>query len=221
MKNMGRQREFYCFKTCDSFVRYGYERQVSNSHHIIFSQRFFTLFNTETGTKRYQDHRAYVAKRKAKCRGYKRHILMTFSTGPSFIMLGLLGLKPRLVWLPNQTVDLMDCKPAEMAHPQDVDGFSGRSFIQQCFKCLCRFRVAAVRQRVASRLDSWGLEDGPEVLPKNPMDSLQIAGIQDGDHLTVAQPAKVKGARHAFAMWCCGDGMVTWGNPASWLTDRS
>ena len=55
----------------------------------------------------------------------------------------------------------------------------------------------------------------------DPIKSLHAAGIQDGDHLTVAQPAKVKGARHAFAMWCCGDGMVTWGNPASWLTDRS
>lgn len=46
-----------------------------------------------------------------------------------------------------------------------------------------------------------------------PMDSWQIAGIQDGDHLTVAQPAK-RSTNDAFAMWCWADGMVTWGNLA-------
>lgn len=57
MKNMGRQREFYCFKTCDSFVRYDYERQVSNSHHIIFSQRYFTTLKPELKDIRTIGHR--------------------------------------------------------------------------------------------------------------------------------------------------------------------
>ena len=49
----------------------------------------------------------------------------------------------------------------------------------------------------------------------NSLQTADTAGIQDGDHLSVvAQPAKVQGAQHAFAMWCCGgDVVVTWGDP--------
>jgi len=49
----------------------------------------------------------------------------------------------------------------------------------------------------------------------NLMDSLQAAGVHDGQRLTaVAQQAKVAASRRAFALWCCGgDQIVTWGNP--------
>lgn len=51
----------------------------------------------------------------------------------------------------------------------------------------------------------------------NPADSLQAAGIQDGEHLTaVAQDGKLIAANKAFALWCCGgNSVVTWGNPHS------
>jgi hypothetical protein len=47
-----------------------------------------------------------------------------------------------------------------------------------------------------------------------PMDSLQAAGIQDGEHLTgLAQRAKIAATRQAIAAWCCGgDRIVTWGS---------
>eukprot|EP00435_Cladocopium_sp_Y103_P045930 s1425_g13.t1 len=47
----------------------------------------------------------------------------------------------------------------------------------------------------------------------NPMDSLQAAGLQDGDHLTaIAIPAKVAATEGAIALWCCGGNrVVTWG----------
>eukprot|EP00435_Cladocopium_sp_Y103_P029805 s1570_g7.t1 len=49
----------------------------------------------------------------------------------------------------------------------------------------------------------------------NPTDSLQAAGIQEGEHLTaVVQQAKVASTAGAFAVWCCGgDRIVTWGHP--------
>ena len=49
----------------------------------------------------------------------------------------------------------------------------------------------------------------------NPLDSLQAAGIQEGEHLTaLAQRAKIASTGGAFAVWCCGgDKIVTWGSP--------
>ena len=49
----------------------------------------------------------------------------------------------------------------------------------------------------------------------NPEDSLQAAGVQDGEHLTaVVQQPQVATSRTAFALWCCGcNGVVTWGHP--------
>jgi hypothetical protein len=49
----------------------------------------------------------------------------------------------------------------------------------------------------------------------NLADSLQTAGVQDGEHLTaVVQEAKVAATDSAFAMWCCGGNrLVTWGHP--------
>eukprot|EP00435_Cladocopium_sp_Y103_P041643 s1343_g11.t1 len=49
----------------------------------------------------------------------------------------------------------------------------------------------------------------------SPGDSLQAAGVQDGDHLTaVAQQVEVAACRGAFALWCHGgNGVVTWGDP--------
>eukprot|EP00435_Cladocopium_sp_Y103_P044255 s149_g12.t1 len=45
--------------------------------------------------------------------------------------------------------------------------------------------------------------------------SLQAAGLQEGEHLTAtAQQAKMAATPGAFAMWCCGcDRIVTWGDP--------
>ena len=49
----------------------------------------------------------------------------------------------------------------------------------------------------------------------NPKDSLQAAGIQEGEHLTAfVQQAKIAATGGAFAAWCCGgDRIVTWGYP--------
>ena len=49
----------------------------------------------------------------------------------------------------------------------------------------------------------------------DPQESVQAAGIQDGDTLTaIAQTAKIAAAPQAFALWCVGgDRIVTWGNP--------
>ena len=49
----------------------------------------------------------------------------------------------------------------------------------------------------------------------NPKDSLQTAGLQDGEHITaVAQRASLSATTEAFALWCCGgNSVVTWGNP--------
>ena len=49
----------------------------------------------------------------------------------------------------------------------------------------------------------------------NPEDSLQAAGVQDGEHITaVAQRANLAATTEAFALWCCGGSrVVTWGNP--------
>ena len=50
----------------------------------------------------------------------------------------------------------------------------------------------------------------------NPMESLQVAGIEEGEHLTaVVQQPKVAATSAAFAVWCCGgDRIVTWGDPS-------
>eukprot|EP00435_Cladocopium_sp_Y103_P028893 s3552_g7.t1 len=47
----------------------------------------------------------------------------------------------------------------------------------------------------------------------DPMESLQTAGLQEGDHLTaIAIPAKVAATNGAIALWCCGGNrVVTWG----------
>ena len=49
----------------------------------------------------------------------------------------------------------------------------------------------------------------------DPMESLQSAGVEEGDHLTVvAQQPKVAATGAAFAVWFCGgDRIVTWGDP--------
>ena len=49
------------------------------------------------------------------------------------------------------------------------------------------------------------------------MQSLQAAGLQEGDHLTaIVQRDKMAATRAAFAIWCCGgDRIVTWGDPDS------
>ena len=49
----------------------------------------------------------------------------------------------------------------------------------------------------------------------NPEDSLQAAGVQDGEHITaVAQRASLSATTQAFALWCSGSNrVVTWGSP--------
>ena len=56
--------------------------------------------------------------------------------------------------------------------------------------------------------------------------SLESAGLQDGDHLTaVAQRPKLTATQKAFALWCPGDsGIFTWGDPdwrGDWGVDSS
>ena len=46
----------------------------------------------------------------------------------------------------------------------------------------------------------------------DPTESLQSAGIQDGDHISaIALQAKVAATQKAFA-WFCGDEIITWGD---------
>ena len=49
----------------------------------------------------------------------------------------------------------------------------------------------------------------------NPEDSLQAAGVQDGENITaVAQRASLSATTQAFALWCSGSNrVVTWGSP--------
>jgi hypothetical protein len=49
----------------------------------------------------------------------------------------------------------------------------------------------------------------------DPGESLQAAGLQDGDQLTaIAIPAKVAATDQAIALWCCGGHrVVNWGKP--------
>ena len=49
----------------------------------------------------------------------------------------------------------------------------------------------------------------------DPVESLQAAGLQEGDHLTaIAMPVKVAETVRAIALWCCGcNRVVTWGGP--------
>ena len=56
----------------------------------------------------------------------------------------------------------------------------------------------------------------------DPMQTLQAAGLQDGDQLTaIVGRAKLASNRQAFAAWCCGgDGVVTWGH-RDWGGDSS
>ena len=48
----------------------------------------------------------------------------------------------------------------------------------------------------------------------DPEESLQAAGVQDGEHLTaVAQRTILAASPAAFALWCCGDDqIVAWGD---------
>ena len=48
----------------------------------------------------------------------------------------------------------------------------------------------------------------------DPAESLQAAGLKEGDHLTaIAIPVKVAASPEAIALWCCGGNRVlTWGN---------
>ena len=51
----------------------------------------------------------------------------------------------------------------------------------------------------------------------NPSESLEAAGLQDGDQLTavVVEP-KLAATQTAFALWCCGgDRVLAWGDPGS------
>eukprot|EP00435_Cladocopium_sp_Y103_P035419 s149_g9.t1 len=50
----------------------------------------------------------------------------------------------------------------------------------------------------------------------DPLESLEAAGLQDGEEITaVACPPKLAATARAFAMWCLGgDGIVTWGDPS-------
>ena len=56
----------------------------------------------------------------------------------------------------------------------------------------------------------------------NLTDSLQTAGVQDGDYLmAVVQPAKIAASDSVFALWCGGGNqVVTWGDPR-WGADCS
>ena len=49
----------------------------------------------------------------------------------------------------------------------------------------------------------------------DPLESLQAAGLQDGDHLTALRLAvNLTATLKAFALWCEGGGaIVTWGDP--------
>ena len=49
----------------------------------------------------------------------------------------------------------------------------------------------------------------------NLLESVQVAGIEEGEHLTaVVQQPKVAATGSVFALWCCGgDKIVTWGDP--------
>ena len=51
----------------------------------------------------------------------------------------------------------------------------------------------------------------------DPVESLQAAGLQEGDHLTaVAIQVKVAATHAAIALWCCGGNrVVAWGSPNS------
>ena len=48
----------------------------------------------------------------------------------------------------------------------------------------------------------------------DPTESLQTAGLQDGDHITaISLQARLAATASAFALWCCGcDKIVTWGS---------
>ena len=48
----------------------------------------------------------------------------------------------------------------------------------------------------------------------DPAESLQAAGLQEGDHLTaIAIPGKLAATDKAMALWCCGGNrVVTWGD---------
>ena len=49
---------------------------------------------------------------------------------------------------------------------------------------------------------------------RDPMQTLQAAGLQDGDQLTAnVGELKLASTEDAFSLWCCGgDGVVTWGH---------
>lgn len=48
----------------------------------------------------------------------------------------------------------------------------------------------------------------------NAAETLEEAGIHQGDVLTaIVQEPRLAATRGAFAFWCCGSGVVTWGNP--------
>ena len=50
---------------------------------------------------------------------------------------------------------------------------------------------------------------------KDPLESLQAVGLQNGDHLSaIVCQTKVAATSAAFALWCPGgDRIITWGNP--------
>ena len=64
----------------------------------------------------------------------------------------------------------------------------------------------------AQRSLGKGFLGGGNVLT-NPMESLQAAGIQEGDCLTaVVQQPKMTATEQAFVVWCCGGNKVaSWG----------
>ena len=48
----------------------------------------------------------------------------------------------------------------------------------------------------------------------DPTDSLHLSGLRDGDSIAaVAQQPKLAARMHAFALWCIGGRIVTWGHP--------
>ena len=64
---------------------------------------------------------------------------------------------------------------------------------------------------LAQRSLGKGFLGGGNVLT-NPMESLQAAGIQEGDCLTaVVQQPKMTATEQAFVVWCCGGNKVVSG----------
>ena len=93
------------------------------------------------------------------------------------------------------TVALPSGRSEEFSVPQSSNVGDLRVLAQNSFQ-LGFLRLVAANHRVL-----------------DPAQSLQIAGLEEGDCLTaIAMEAKVVTTNHAFALWCCGGcKVVTWG----------